>query len=188
MAAIRTIRDVENEIRKIHDELAQLRTGNQDLHGNRIINAGRSRAPSDYVIKAELDDLEAGVTTVIDNTTVVQGGSSGAQSLNQVDFVVHSILSVQSNAAAQVSFSGDLLVVELEATVKQAPVGANLLFKIKTDEATFIEDVLISADTLTTGLITENLGTIAARQLVTIDITQVGTDFPGSDLTISLRS
>lgn len=38
------------------EQLKLLLVGNIDLHGRRIINAGASSSPADYVTKTELDD------------------------------------------------------------------------------------------------------------------------------------
>lgn len=43
--------------RRNRDDLDRLRTLNLDLSGRRVINAGRSSAPGDYVTREELDEV-----------------------------------------------------------------------------------------------------------------------------------
>ena len=81
---VRTLRDAENEINALRQRLDSLPSGNLDFHGQRVINAGQSRAPTDYIIRSEvrdlitnaLLDLNAGELQVIQNiTTTIIGGS-----------------------------------------------------------------------------------------------------------------
>ena len=51
---IRSFQDTEIAVRQLEQRLEALENGNQDMRGNRIINAGQSVNDSDYVTRAEL--------------------------------------------------------------------------------------------------------------------------------------
>ena len=81
---VRTLEDAHIVAGRMRQELDSLGTNNLDFHGRRIINAGDSRAPTDYVTRREIRDiitnalldLNAGELQVIQNiTTTIIGGS-----------------------------------------------------------------------------------------------------------------
>lgn len=58
---VKTMADVQKALNELFDWKSQQQSSNIDLHGRRIINAGRSQAPTDYVTKQELITTAAGV-------------------------------------------------------------------------------------------------------------------------------
>lgn len=54
MRAVKDLRDVQLVLNELLDFKTSFESRNIDLNGRRIINAGESRATSDYVIRAEL--------------------------------------------------------------------------------------------------------------------------------------
>jgi hypothetical protein len=67
----------QGAFRQIDDALAKLNSGNLDLRGRKVVNAGKSSDGSDYVTRQELQSLQAVASTTIN----VSGGESVAGKL-----------------------------------------------------------------------------------------------------------
>lgn len=51
---IKTLEDAQRTINDLYGQLENLRTKSQDLHGNRVTNAGDAQDPQDYVTLAQI--------------------------------------------------------------------------------------------------------------------------------------
>lgn len=98
-----------------------------------------------------------------------------------IGLCVPGTLGVRSNAAPLVSFVTEVGLTNLTALVKQAPTGASLKANVLVS-ATVLGMVEIAAGAIS-GTLTVS-ATIPAHELVTLDVIQVGSTFPGSDLSV----
>lgn len=71
--------DVQQSFMEVHEKLDDLLTGNINLSGRRIINAGRSRGQSDYVTRAEIAGASIAPATQIKFVGGGGGGGGGIQ-------------------------------------------------------------------------------------------------------------
>jgi hypothetical protein len=97
-------------------------------------------------------------------------------------------LAIHSDAAPIAFFNSTTKLSGVTAAVKQAPIGANLVISLHTPAAELMT-LMIPAGSTT---VSASAAQIAAAPLIgagiyiMIDLTSVGTIFPGSDLTVSL--
>jgi acetate kinase len=75
MRVARTLDDVNVILREISNQLEKLRTGNIDMTGRRVINAGSSVKESDYVTRKELVELEKKMTELIKTSASSETGA-----------------------------------------------------------------------------------------------------------------
>ena len=80
----------------------------------------------------------------------------------------------------------------VRASVGTAPTGASLIVDIKVNGTTIFTTQAnrptISAGSMTSGYVTNmNITSVAAGAYVTVDVAQVGSIIPGSDLTVQLE-
>lgn len=115
--------------------------------------------------------------------SVFVGGGSGQQLILSVP----GTLGVLTNAAPVVSLSQGRTPTGLVGILKNAPQGAPVQFTL------LVAGVAYTTMTLPTGLLAPVMlagalgGGIAANAAITLNITQVGTVFPGSDLSVLMR-
>jgi hypothetical protein len=102
----------------------------------------------------------------------------------QVVLSIPGTLAIESNAAALVAFKEGRRVSEVELLLKQAPVGSTLEVRVLVDGATMATVTLTAGQT---GVKSAASFAIAAGTPVRIDILNVGTTFPGADLSVILR-
>lgn len=110
MSAIKTIQDCEREIKQLRYELDRLRSQNLDMGGRRVINAGLSKDPKDYMTRGEV--------------LALLGNSSGATKLDSGTLQIDMSIAIPS-AGTDVSIRP---VVYMPASEKGIPVicGARL--------------------------------------------------------------
>jgi hypothetical protein len=102
----------------------------------------------------------------------------------QVVLSIPGTLAIESNAAALVAFKDARRVSEVELLVKQAPLGSTLEVRVRVDGATMATVTLTAGQT---GVKSAASFAIAVGKPVRIDILNVGTTFPGADLSVILR-
>lgn len=102
----------------------------------------------------------------------------------QVVLSIPGTLAIESNAAALLAYREARKVSEVELLVKQAPLGADVDVRVLVDGATMTTVKLLAGQTAVKSAASF---AIAAGKPVRIDITNVGTTFPGADLSVILR-
>jgi hypothetical protein len=112
-------------------------------------------------------------------------GSSTETGGGSLLFTVPGTIGIRSNAAPLIQAPDALTFSTAVALVKQAPAGAAINVIVR-DAGNAIGTVTIAAGA-TSGSVTLSSGSVSAGDLLTIDITTVGTTFPGSDLTVQLQ-
>jgi len=119
------------------------------------------------------------------NTTIVQQTGGGAAAVQAV-LTVPGNLGVQADAAPRLSLSADQQARQLVAEVKRAPVGASLKLALLLDSDSWATMEIPDGQTRVEASALA-LPKIVANRNIRLDITQAGTTFPGSDLTVMIR-
>jgi hypothetical protein len=113
--------------------------------------------------------------------------STSSSSGGQVALSVPGTLGVQTNAAALIALETAATPVGLLAMLKQPPQGNPVVVNVLVAGSTYTS-VTLPAGSSAVVVITGSLGgAITANAVITLNITQVGTTFPGSDLSVLLR-
>ena len=118
------------------------------------------------------------------NGLASQVSSAGTGSASYL-FTVPGTIGIRSNAAPLIQAPADESLSSVVALVKTAPMGANISVNVL-DAGSVIATVTIVAGK-TSGTVALTAAGVSAGDLLTIDITAVGTTFPGSDLTVQLQ-
>jgi hypothetical protein len=105
----------------------------------------------------------------------------------QFNFQIEGALAVLSDAVPTVSVQEDLAIRDIYASVKEAPDGADLELEIKQDGTLLASLTIADGNTASAVVNGAELGVLQALSDLTLDITAVGTDFPGRDLTVTIR-
>ena len=111
-----------------------------------------------------------------------QGGISAGGS--EIVLSVPGTLGIRSNAAPLVTLATAETVTSIAAMVKTAPSGAGLTLAVSAAGTS------IGTVTIADGAVMASVSlsaAVAADTLITLDITQVGSTFPGADLTVLVR-
>ncbi len=126
-------------------------------------------------LAARLDAKIAAVQAKASTVTVTGG---------QVVFSVPGILAIESDAAPLVAFKENRNVTEVALLAKQAPAGAQLALAIVVSGVSVATVALPDGQSAITSTVAFAIGAAAP---VRIDVTGVGTTFPGADLSVILR-
>lgn len=160
-----------------------------DMAGNRVINLGDARRPTDalslgmadrrYLTATGAAQFISNSQTSISQNTTIQGGGAGG---SLVVLSVPGTLSIRSSAAPLLQLPSARNVSLVRALLKQPPTGAAVALSLKVGTGE-VAALSIAANQVSASVNT--LGkSIAANTSITLDITSVGTSFPGSDLTV----
>lgn len=152
-----------------------------DYRGNPPIDADGDQIPVPLLSTALylfLNDLVNSLSAV----AAAAGSGSGGQADGSILLNVPGTIGILSDAAPLATFQATVKLTELDAYVKIAPDGADIIASLYAG-ATLVGTVTIP-DGATSGSAAVTAGTVNAGQLLTLDITQVGTTFPGSDLSV----
>lgn len=128
-------------------------------------------------IGRHLDSRSSGIATVAASGTATASGG-------ELILSVPGVLGVRTDAAPRVSLQSTLTPNELLVLVKRAPVDADILVVLQVAGVDYASVTIVKATT--SGRISSLAG-IAKDALITLDIRQVGTKFPGADLSALLR-
>ena len=113
----------------------------------------------------------------------------GPDASGQIMFSVPGTLAIGSNQAPITTVSSNTQATAITATVKQAPVGANLVITLFQPGGGMAIVLTIPAGQTTVSASPNQLfyqGLINANTNIQLDISAVGTTSPGSDLTVSI--
>jgi hypothetical protein len=105
----------------------------------------------------------------------------------QFSFQVEGGMAVLTDVVPTISVQEDLAIRDVYASVKQAPEGADLELEIRQD-GSLLSSLTIAADaTISAAVEGAELPVLQALSNLTLNITAVGTSFPGRDLTVTIR-
>ncbi|MGE5571084.1 MAG: hypothetical protein ACM3S5_18775, partial [Rhodospirillales bacterium] len=114
------------------------------------------------------------------------GGAGTVSFTGAIYMGVDGTLAIGSDLAPRVSLFKDARALAVRAECKQGPVGADLVFKIYTDDALFMTLTMQAGTTIVEASQAELSAApdIPAGAHVKLDITATGTTFPGADLAV----
>lgn len=125
------------------------------------------------------------------------GGRLRALSGGQLDLSFPGVLAIQADVCPAVMLGQAVSVRSITASVKSAPVGAGVQVRLSINATAFMtltiaDGKTVSVASLPAGAYTTDPATVdgivlAAEQPITLDVLQVGTDYPGSDLAVSVK-
>ncbi len=130
--------------------------------------------------------LGAGATTVNPYTGTID---SGLRTLGggQYSFQISGYLAIQTNAAPAVVVDADRSVRDIYGIVGTAPTGAAIVLQINRNGAPYVTLQIPSGAAISNVVGGFGLPAIRAGDLLSLNITGVGTTVPGSDLTVVIR-
>jgi hypothetical protein len=123
----------------------------------------------------------------VNNYAQVADGGLRTLRGGQFSFQVEGGLAVLTDVVPTVSVQEDLSIRDVYALVKQAPEGADLELEVRQGGALLTTLTIADGETVSTPVNGAELGILQALSNLTLNITAVGTDFPGSDLTVTIR-
>jgi hypothetical protein len=156
--------------------------GPGDWHQWILFRDMRMCAAECYVTNA-LGDSEVGVAHYTD--TVDYGVRT--LSRGQVDIQVEGVIGIQSDAAPAIYLAETSSVLDLWAFVKEAPDGEDIEIDVKVGGTVIATLTIEDGATSATAIDGRDLDAIAHSDPITIDITKVGTTFPGEELVVRIR-
>lgn len=157
-----------------------------DAAGHRIRNLGDPRHFLDALSQAAADrryERKGAVESVTETAGDTVASAAPAQALI---LAVPGTLSIRSDAAPLVSLPAAKTPAGVVALLKQAPAGADLTCELSVGGAQWASLTIPDGET-EARVGSSGLGRIEADQLIVLDITAVGTTFPGADLTVMIR-
>ena len=124
--------------------------------------------------------ISGGNTTINNNNNTTIGGGGASE----VVLTVPGVIGVESDAAPAITLGSQTSFSTVVLLLKQAPQGANVTVQLYVAGATWGGPLSMNG---TSASFTAAGGSIAANAIIRLDITGVGTTYPGSDLTVILR-
>lgn len=113
----------------------------------------------------------------------------GLRTLNggQFNFQVEGLLAVIVDAVPSVSVQETVSLRDVYATVKSAPLGADLQLRVYQSGMEITTLSILDGQTFSTAVNGAELPVLQALSDLTLEIVAVGTSFPGRDLTVTIR-
>lgn len=156
--------------------------------------AGASWTHSEWMPNTRLACAELWVTNTFGQSPVAvnnysQVANFGLRTLRggQFSFQVEGGLAILTDVVPTVSVQEDLSIRDIYALVKQAPEGADLELEVRQDGSLLASLTIADGETVSTPVNGAELAVLEALSNLTLNITAVGTDFPGRDLTVTIR-
>lgn len=118
-------------------------------------------------------------------TTATSSGGATTSTGGTIVLSVPGTVAIMSNAAPLVSLPSSITPTEILLLVKQGSIGASLTVRVAVNGTSYAT-VTAAAGKISASL-KSSFGAIAANQLITLDIINVGTTFPGSNVSVLIR-
>ena len=105
----------------------------------------------------------------------------------QFSFQIEGLLAVLDDAVPAVSVQENLSIRDAYAVVKGAPLGADLQVRVNQDGMEITTLTVTAGQTFGTVVSGAELPVLQSLSNLTLDIVAIGTDYPGRDLTVTIR-
>ena len=105
----------------------------------------------------------------------------------QFSFQIEGLLAVLDDAVPAVSVQENLSIRDAYAVVKGAPLGADLQVRVNQDGMEITTLTVTAGQTFGTVVSGAELPVLQSLSNLTLDILAVGTNYPGRDLTVTIR-
>jgi hypothetical protein len=157
-----------------------------NLHGRQFKNGGAATDPNDFVTLSQLQKATSILTTVksVQSSPNLTGSAARVFSLSKAG-----TLAIQSNCCPHLFILTNQKATIVRADLQTAPTAASFICKVY-QNSTLWATLTITATNSTVSL---SAGTVAGLLQLTkgnflrLDITQVGSTIPGSDLTVTIQ-
>ena len=156
--------------------------------------ASGSWSHSEWIPSARLACAELWMTNAFglspvatNNYSLLPDGGLRTLHSGQFNFQVEGLLAVLIDAVPSVSAQENLSIRDVYAVVKQAPLGADLQLRINHDGSEITTLTILAGQTTSTAVNGAELPVLQSLANLTLDIVTVGTDYPGRDLTVTVR-
>lgn len=165
------------------DLFRQSRLNSRDLHLNRITNAADARAPRDYVTLQQLEGAIAAIDPrAITGPAGIRNTSIGFK--RAYNFAYTGNLFITSSLCPVITTSINAICNSIVATVEIAPTGANITIRVLQTNVLWTTLTLLANNTSVTG--TPPVGTLLTGKRIVIELTAVGTTFPGANFMLNI--
>lgn len=158
----------------------------KDFHGGRATNCGPSQAPTDYIIRSELDKAIQGLTKSVTSS----GNPTPSPSTSSATYIldVLGILYIQSSVTPRRYITVSKIPTLIRFDVIGAPTGHSLNLQI------YQNAILYASASIPDGLTTYTLtsvelaaaGILNLSSYIRLDITAVGSTYRGDNLTVTI--
>lgn len=146
--------------------------------------SGDSKGPN---VMKSLGRISRPWLTYLQQQAATSGSSAGRW---QVDLEIDGVLAIGSDQAPAQTLPDLGTVAEIWASVQGPPVGASIVANINLDGALLSTVTLLPASVANepvSQIVLASIAQIPANTPLTLDLTAVGTTFPGQRLTVTLR-
>jgi hypothetical protein len=159
----------------IGPNVTRLTTKIVDHHGFRAVNTGDAIDPQDCVTLKQMQAAIAGISIK---------PVSAFPSNGQYTFTVNGFLAIDSTPCPDILIQGASSISKVSATVKTAPVGSSVVLALFKNAVAYCILTIIAGATLSNTV--TNPGAVGVGDLISLQVTAVGSTSPGAYLTIAL--
>jgi hypothetical protein len=125
--------------------------------------------------------------TAVNTYTQLAGNGQRTLRGGQLDLQVEGVLGIQSDAVPEITVGQAASVSSVSARVELAPAGADITLVVKVDGAAWATLTIPDGQLQANGIDGAELPPLMTGSMVSMDITGVGTTFPGQRLAASIR-
>ncbi len=115
------------------------------------------------------------------------GGGLRSLRGGQLTIQMEGVLGVLDNATPVLSVQENLAIRDVFAIVKSAPLGSDIQLTIRQDGVALTQLTILDGQTQSASVEGSGLPFLQSEAQLTLDITAVGTQYPGADLTVAIR-
>lgn len=180
MRSINTIQEAQQAINDIYNRFDTILTKNWDVRQRRIVNAHPSVEPYDYVVRKE---LTGGITQAVQ-----QNITEAALDKCTFGVGINSLVTTGSNVCPPyiVARKSGLIAKYVLAVVGTPCTGSNIQVQLKLESSTILTSpLIIPVESIVVVEKTDfAINTFTYKDIITCDILQAGSSYPGSNLVI----
>lgn len=166
------------------DLFTQQRLRSQDFHRRRITNAANARDAQDYVTLAQLRNAVGDSNATFETGSAQRNTSIGFK--RAYNFAYTGNLFITSSLCPIITTSINSITEGIVATVEIAPTGANIVINFYQDATLYFSGSILAGNTSAT--ITPPVGTLLSGKRLIVELTAVGTTFPGANFMLNLNT
>ena len=145
--------------------------------------------PNVRLASAELFLINSAGNGAVGSISVTQTTDSGLRTLSggQYSMQIDGFLAVETGAAPDLMVEAPHAVRDVFAIVKQAPAGAPIQLQLKYNGAAYCSLTIPAGSTVSNTVKGLGLRFVDENGRISLDVTDVGTSSPGSDLSVIIR-
>jgi hypothetical protein len=175
--------------KNLNSVVSSLSTKTPNLHGRQSKNAGAGTDPNDLVTLSQVQTMVAAATGTGTTTNLAKQSSISGSSVRVFSLQKLGTLAIQSDCVGHLFILENQTVSIVRADIETAPTGASFICKVYQNStlwATLTITATNSSVVLSSGTVA-GLAQLVAGNYLRLDITQVGSTIPGSNLTVTIQ-